>query len=314
MNANSLRSFAVRRPLLILSALSVLLQISIAGVYALESTTDIKANPFHPGWHAANAYTQWGSTGTLSATTSTPIAAAPFPGSPSSAAPGTVAPQIEPSSSSPAVTTAPATITAGSKAAASAQPGKTLQGSAQVVVLTLSDLRDVGLDLKHLQNAANHLNEEVTLQRVTLNMMPEMVGPGMIINIPIGTTPTGEVIPANPKRVQAAMAQLSPIVTLMKGDVDAFVSGEKQLSMPGDTQQELQGELKQWAELVSDVYQQFSTLQPLTQQSPYNQPAIAQASSTIVNDAKGLERLRRLVYKALQREGKRIDRAEKHRK
>ena len=191
---------------------------------------------------------------------------------------------------------------------------RVLQGGAEVVVLTLTDLRDVGVDLSHLKTAANHLYEECTMQQVTINTMPEMIGPGAIINLPVSTTPTGVYIPPKPKRVEAAMAEIRPVATLLKTDVDQFLNGEKQLSMPGDLQQELQTDLKQWVASVNNIYGQLQILEPLAASPPYNQAAMAQATWAIVEDTKELERVRKIMYKALQREAKREARERKEKK
>jgi hypothetical protein len=188
--------------------------------------------------------------------------------------------------------------------AQSSAPTKTLSGGAQVVVLTLNDLRDVGVDLDHLRTAASHLYDETTMQRVTLQTRPSLVGPGTVINIPVGTTPTGEYIQPRPRRVGAAMAAIRPIATLLKTDMDSFLTEEKQLEVPGVTQDELQSVMKQWSKSVDNIYGQLQLLEPLTEHPPYNQGAISQATWAIVEDAKELERLRRIMHKALQREGK----------
>jgi hypothetical protein len=198
-----------------------------------------------------------------------------------------------------------ADVTPPATASQSTPARKPLEAGTQVVVLTLSNLREVGTDLKHLQSAATHLYDEVTIQQVTLQTQPELINPGLVINIPVGTIPTGVILDAKPKRVEAAMAEIRPIATLLKSDVDEFVSGEKQLQMPGATQEEMEQRLRQWAVSVNNIYAQLEVLEPLTKTAPYNQPGIAQATWAIVQDAKELDKMRRVLYKSLQREGKR---------
>jgi hypothetical protein len=191
---------------------------------------------------------------------------------------------------------------------------KPLEAGAEIVVVTLNDLRDVDTDLRHLQTAANHLYEEVTTQRVTLQTVPNLIAPGTIVNLPVGTQATGDVIPARPARVDAAMSEIRPVATLLKSDVDAFLNGEKQLVLPEDTKEELSEELRQWVISVDNIYDQCRILEPLTAAAPYyNQGAIAQAAWAIDQDVKELERIRRLMYRALQREGKRQAREKQQR-
>jgi hypothetical protein len=216
--------------------------------------------------------------------------------------------------SAPCTTSGALAQSAGNPAAAAIAPAtQPLEGGAQVVVLSLTDLREVGLDLKHLEHGASHLYDEVTLQPMTLNMMPEMIGPGVIINIPVSTQAAGPPVPAKPARVQAAMTEIGSIVSAMKSSVDQFMAGEKQLSMPGDAQQQLDQEVQQWVTGVNNVFGQYNALQQLTQTSPYNQPAIAQACSTIIQNVRDLEKVRRQMYKVIQREGKREEKLQRGR-
>jgi hypothetical protein len=216
--------------------------------------------------------------------------------------------------SAPFTTTGALAQSAGNPATAAVAPARQpLEAGTQIVVLSLTDLREVGLDLKHLQHGASHLYDEVTLQPMTLNMMPEMIGPGVIINIPVGTQAVGEVMPAKPARVQASMTEIGSIINEMKSSVDQFMTGEKQLSMPGDAQQELNQEVQQWVAGVNNIFGQYNGLQQLTQTSPYNQPAIAQACTTIIQNVKELEKVRRQMYKVIQREGKREEKLQRGR-
>lgn len=180
-----------------------------------------------------------------------------------------------------------------------------LKGEADVVVVTLSDLRDVGSDLEHLRNAANQLYGEVTLQRVTVQTIPTLVGPGSVVNLPIGFMPTGEYIPPRTRRVVAAMNEIRPIATLLKADLDSFKSGQKQLVLPGETAEVFNEQMQQWSVEADNIYGQLQLLEHLCAHHPYDQGAMAQATWAIVEDSKDLERIRRAMYKALQREVKR---------
>src|SRR6516225_8812705 len=61
----------------------------------------------------------------------------------------------------------------------------------QKVELGLTQLRDIGLDLKHVMSACRHLYDEVTLQPVTIETEPELIANGVLISIPIATQPIG---------------------------------------------------------------------------------------------------------------------------
>lgn len=190
--------------------------------------------------------------------------------------------------------------------APSADQGATLSGGVHKVELSLEMLRDVGLDLKHLISAASHLYDEVTIQPVTVQTEPEVVGMGTIIYIPIGTTPIGPPAPPRKDRLDLAMNQLVPQITLMKKNVDDFVSGKDQLDLPPDVIDELKPMTTQWVQVVDDAATQLNKLQPLVQGPKYDNAAIAAQAVQIQQDAKKLEDLRKKIYKVIRKEGKRI--------
>lgn len=180
-----------------------------------------------------------------------------------------------------------------------------LKGSVEKVELNLERLRDVGLDLKHMLTAAGQLYEEVTLQPVRIITQPEVVGPGIIINIPIGTEPVGPPIPAKKEHVDLSMSQITPVVSMMKQHVDDFVSGRLELEMPDEERSKLQPMLNNWVTLVNNLAEQSQKLQPLTQAPPYNNQAIASLTQAIQQDVKKLDDVRRKIYKVVAKEGKR---------
>ncbi len=183
-----------------------------------------------------------------------------------------------------------------------------LQGEAQIVVLTLKDLHDVGLDLNHLKDTASQLYSEVTLQRMTVQTMPTLVGPGSVVNLPIGLVPTGDYIPPRTHRVIILMAEMRPVASMLRDDLDEFRHGESQLMLPGETSAVFAEQMQQWSVNVDNIYGQLEILERACQHRPYDQGIMAQATWAIVEDAKELERIRRAMYRALQREGKRAER------
>lgn len=184
--------------------------------------------------------------------------------------------------------------------------GSALQGGVHKIELSLELLRDVGLDLKHLMSAAGHLHDEVSIQPVTVQTEPEVVGMGTIIYIPIGTTPIGPPAPPRKDRLDIAMSQLKPQIELMKNNVDDFVSGKDQLDLPADVLTELKPLTDKWVVLVNDAYQQLLRVEPLVQGPKYDNAAIAAQAIAIQQDVQKLEDLRSHIYKIIRKEGKRI--------
>lgn len=186
--------------------------------------------------------------------------------------------------------------------------GTTLQGGIQHITLSLERLRDVGLDLKAVLKAADGLYDEVTIQPVTLITEPEVVGRGIIINIPIGTQPAGPVAPARKDRVDLAMNNMRPIIEKMKSNVDAVVSGSAHIDLPADIQERLKPQFKTWVTDVNETASDLENLEKLTAVTPpYDQPSIAQYAQSIQVNVKDLDKTRREIYKVIRKEGKRIE-------
>ncbi|MBI4533866.1 MAG: hypothetical protein HY711_07945, partial [Candidatus Melainabacteria bacterium] len=153
---------------------------------------------------------------------------------------------------SPAVTSETSVNADSNTTGATTQSMPPLKGRVEKVELSLEKLRDVGLDLKNVLKAASSLYDEVTIQPVRLITEPEVVGRGIVINIPIGTVPVGPPQPARKDRVDLAMAGITPIITMMKNNVDEFMAGNSQLNLPQDVIEELQPDLKDWTSMVED--------------------------------------------------------------
>ncbi|MBY0550025.1 MAG: hypothetical protein K2W95_22310 [Candidatus Obscuribacterales bacterium] len=211
----------------------------------------------------------------------------------------------------PATTQNSAATTAADRAAGAVPPasGSPLQGGVKLVAPTLGHLHDLGLDLKHLMTGASHLYDEVNIAPVSLETMPEVVGRGIIINIPIGTQQIGPPAPPRKDRLDLAMAQITPVVTQLKQDVDLFVSGHQRLDITDETRSELKPVLENWITSVNSLAKQLDNLQSLTAGPGYDNAQISQAAQQVQVHCQSLQKDLKKVYKAIQREGKRSRKA-----
>lgn len=205
---------------------------------------------------------------------------------------------------------APSAVPTPAETPPSAQPAapaarEPLKGSVQMVELNLELLRDVGIDLKQLLKAASSLYDEVTIQPVRLVTQPEVVGAGIMINIPIATQPVGPPQPARKDRVDLAMNNMRPIIKLMKSNVDEFITGDRKFDLPSDVIATLKPHFKAWAATVNAVAETEKQLEQMTAGPPYNNAQIADAAVAIEKDVKDLDKTRHAIYKVIRKEGKR---------
>ncbi len=185
-----------------------------------------------------------------------------------------------------------------------ASSGTALQAGVEKVDLSLEKLRDLGLDLKQVSTSARHLFDEVSIQPVSLNTMPEVVGRGTIIYIPVSTSPAGPPAPPNPRRVEQAMNIMRPIITTLKQNADDFVAQHKVLDVSDDSREKLRPIVKSWVESADNIAGNLAKLEPLTKGPSYDNVAIAGVCKNIQQDAFTLDKLRRNAYKIIKKEEK----------
>lgn len=225
----------------------------------------------------------------------------------------TAAPTTTSTTTTTQATTTPAATTTATPAATPAATGTDsssssssppLQAGVQMIELNLQTLNDIGLDIKYLLKAADSLYDEVTIQPVTIMTQPEVIGRGIIIQVPIGTQPAGPPAPPRKARLDMAMSQMRPIVTTLKKDVDEFESGHKRVDISDDARADLHPLFEDWVKIVTDISSHLDTLETLTKGPSYDNSSIAQGASIIHTDVKSLDEVRRKIYKYLQKEGK----------
>jgi hypothetical protein len=179
-----------------------------------------------------------------------------------------------------------------------------LEGGVQKVELSLDHLREVGLDLKQVMTSSRHLYDEVMIQPVAMITQPEMIGPGMIINIPVGTRSVGPAQQPRKDRVDMAMNNMAPIISMLKKNADDFVSQEKELDVSPDTQTKMEPLVKDWLAGVNQISAELAQLQSLTAGPTYDNAAIASACTEMQKTAKELDKVRGKAFKIIKKEGK----------
>jgi hypothetical protein len=175
--------------------------------------------------------------------------------------------------------------------------------SATKVELSLDQLNDVGLDLKNILTVSGHLYDEVMVQPVTVITEPEMIA-GTVIDIPVGTQPTGPPRPARKERVDLLMSQMRPIIDLLKKNADDFMHESQVTEYSDDMKTKIDPLFKKWLAYMDDVYAKLLEIEKLTVGPTYDNYAIAERCKLIEKDVKQIDEVRRPIYKLIQEEGK----------
>jgi hypothetical protein len=189
---------------------------------------------------------------------------------------------------------------------ASAAPSSVqLQGTVQKISLDLNQLRDVGLDLKHLVKSLSSLYDEVTIQPMTMISEPEVVGP-VVISIPTVPVPAGPPEPPRKERVDLAMSSIKPTIDLMKSNVNEFVAGQVQFDLPEATITQIKPLFDQWVSGVNDLYSKELELETMAAGPPYNNYKIADQTMNMEKEIKKLDESRHAIFKIVRAEGEKL--------
>lgn len=177
-----------------------------------------------------------------------------------------------------------------------------LKGGVVKVEVTLNDLRDARLSTSRLRKAVADLYDEVTRQQVTMTYNPNVVGT-TVISIPTPSF-TGAYLPARKKWVKASMAEIGPIITLLKEDVDAAIESDRHADVSEEAQKAVDPLRDEVFALVKKGFNTFKELEGLTEGSSYNNNAIASAANNLDSEMKELDRSLKKGIKILQKEAK----------
>lgn len=201
--------------------------------------------------------------------------------------------------STPTVTTDNTSTTTTSKM----QPFKL---SASKVEISLDQLNDVGLDLKHVLTLCRHLYDEVMIRPMDVITEPEMIGTGVVINLPVALEPTGPPKPPRKERVDLIMSEMRPVITLLVKNGDQFLKDSQLANFPDSMQEKLDPLIKKWTAYADDVYAKLLKLEALTPGPTYDNYAIADNAKAIEQDIQHIDEMRRPIFKLVQEEGKRL--------
>ncbi len=172
-----------------------------------------------------------------------------------------------------------------------------LKGGVEKVELSLERLRGVEADLKQVSKAAGALYDVAMIQPVRLITQPTIVGPGTIVNIPVGTQPTGPPQPVQRKSIDQAIKKMKPIIETMKRDVDDFIEHRKQLDLSNEVKQKLEPRFQEWIDGVNTVTLHENQLEQVAQNPPYDNQTVGLLSQAIQQDVKSLNKTRAAIDK-----------------
>ena len=182
-----------------------------------------------------------------------------------------------------------------------------LKGAVVQIHVTLNDLRDARLAVSRARKASANLYDEVTRQDMTMSFNPNVVGSTVIMTpMPMFS---GACLPARPKWVKEAMAEIGPIIELFKEDVDAAIESNRRTDVSEDARQKLDPVRDQAFAGIKSAFEIYKQLQTLTSGTTYDNNAIATAAKSLDKQMKQLDQSLKRGISILQKEAKSQKRA-----
>lgn len=177
----------------------------------------------------------------------------------------------------------------------------TLAGGAVSVQTAVRDLRDARLAIGRARKATANLFDEVSREDLSASSKDSLVGSSAMISL----TPafSGKYLPPREKWVSASMAEMAPIMNLLKEDVQLAVETNRHVEASDATTKALQPLRKDAFDSVNNSFQNFKELEQLTAGPSYDNHKIAFAARNLdtqlkVADRKLLSAIQILVREA----------------
>src|SRR5262249_26887987 len=164
-------------------------------------------------------------------------------------------------------------------------PELTLPGSKSEVV-TLTDLRDLGLCLMQIKQQAKNIFLEVTRRALTASAKPEIEEPKQILVE--GIVDSSVYLPSRPEWLVFYVGTLEPIIHLFREDLKNINSGESRLLVPAGTKQKFDKLLTEYETGIAQLNQRLTVIQEDIAKD-HNNSAIAREAVSLYQVADNLE-------------------------
>lgn len=165
-------------------------------------------------------------------------------------------------------------------------------------VVTMGDIRDVGLCLKQIQQQAVFIFLEATRKELPIN------SPGRIIE-PKTLTTEGldfkeEYLPARREWLVFFIGSMEPLIRLMGNDVKDVENGLYAVSVPNISKAQFDRRWKEWSDTVTNLNMALDKINDSLANETGNNQLVATQAVAIYKDAQKLEHLRMLVHHLMQ--------------
>lgn len=165
-------------------------------------------------------------------------------------------------------------------------------------VLTLDDLKDVGICLLQIKYQAIFAYLEATRKELQADMPPQLLAPDAVAVVPVSTD--DKFLPCRRDWLVFFIGTMEPVIHLMDHDVQECQKGEYQLEIPKADKQQVDILWQEWASGVKDLNAALDRVNDLLNDGATNNKAIADQTVAIYNTEKKLEDIRETVHHLVQ--------------
>lgn len=165
-------------------------------------------------------------------------------------------------------------------------------------VVTMGDLRDVGLCLQQIKQQAVFIYLEATRKELPVNSPGKIYEPK---NLAVdGLNFKEGYLPARKEWLVFFIGSMEPLIRLLGNDVNDVQNGVYLLSVPNISKAQFDKRWKEWTTTVADLNSALDKINDSLSSDSGNNEVVAQQAAAIFNDAKKLENLRMLVHHLMQ--------------
>jgi hypothetical protein len=165
-------------------------------------------------------------------------------------------------------------------------------------VVTMGDIRDVGLCLKQIQQQAIFIFLEATRKELPVNSPARIIEPKILTTD--GLNFKADYLPARREWLIFFIGSMEPLIRLMGNDVKDVETGVYAVSVPNISKAQFDKRWKEWSDTVNDLNLALDKINDSLANESGNNEVVAKQAVAIYNDAQKLEQLRMLVHHLMQ--------------
>jgi hypothetical protein len=169
-------------------------------------------------------------------------------------------------------------------------------GKQQLEELSLNDIQDVGILLRHIKQQSINVYEEAARKPVKPEDTADVP---VIASIPVKGDDV-DFLPARREWLVFFLATMEPVIRDLTKQVKDLQAGVSQIVIPAPLEKEFDPLWDRWSKDVQEMNSHLDQLVPLFDDAPHNNQEIQKVAVKLFDDTTRLEAIRKSVFKVMQ--------------